>query len=60
MEFKDKNILLLMAKAINISKSMVEFPILRECFTNDWWISKFKEYDKKIPGIIIIKILIYI
>ena len=48
-----------MAKAFDISDHIPEFQILRECFTSDWWIKKFNEYDKKIPGIII-KILKYI
>jgi hypothetical protein len=59
MEFKYKNILLLMAKAIDISKRMVEFKTKLECLSGEWWISKFNDYDKEIDGIII-KILIYI
>jgi hypothetical protein len=59
MEFKYKNILLLMAKAIDISKRMVEFKTKIECLSDEWWISEFNDYDKEIDGIII-KILIYI
>ena len=48
-----------MAKAIDISKRLVEFKTKIECLSDEWWISKFNDYDIEIDGIII-KILIYI